>query len=229
MTRKIFSWIALVLCEAILIAAFIIFRGELPTNVMVLDIVIGSVILGILFIDVFRTWDDEYTARLGSMGIRWTVTIIYAIIAIGLMLTLKEKGFAAQLLSQGALLVVLLLGMAAALRTKEQVISVHLDEKVKVCERDSVKQAWQRLLDKMDEQNEFPGELRERTNTIVKNLRYLSPTNGSEALETDRQIVECAESLMRMVGNYRMNKEPVERTIAKAERLMQQRRKLYSN
>lgn len=229
MTRKILSWVALAICEAILIAAFILYRGEMPTGVMILDIAVSTVILGLIFVDVVRPWDDEHTAKLGSMGIRWTLTIIYAVLAVGLMIALREKDFSIQLLVQGGLIVILLLGLAAALRTREQIVGVHKEEMQKVGERDNVKKAWSVLLEKMDSQPDFPPELRERTNALLQDMRYLSPSNNPEALDTDRQLVERAAEIGRMVGDYRMNAEQAEQAIARCERMMQRRRTQYSN
>ena len=84
--------------------------------------------------------------------------------------------------------------------------------------RDSVKNAWRDLLEKMDLQPDFPVALRERTNTMVQDMRYLSPTNNPEALDTDRQWVEGAVEIGRMVGDYRMNAEQAEQDGTDANR-----------
>lgn len=229
MTRKILSWLSLVICEAIMIAAFIIFGGNMPTEVMILDIVVCTVILGLFFFDVLAQWDDEHTAQLGSMGVRWTVGIVYAILAVGVMVMLNSAPFRTQLLVQSAILVVLLLGLAAVSRTREQIVSVHKEETQKVGHRDDVKREWRDLLEKMDQQTELPKEIRERTNKLVQDMRYLAPTNNAEALDTDQELVEGARSIGRMIGDYRMNNEQLEQKLSHCERLMQRRRNQYSN
>ena len=229
MTRKILSWAALALCEAIMIAAFIIYRGDMPTEVVVLDIVVCSIIIGLFFVDIIRPWGDEFTAKLGAMGVRWTITSIYAILAVGLMIALRHNTFNLQLLVQGGLVVLLLIGFAAALLTREQIADVHKEEQQKVGNRDSVKKAWQDLLENMNLQSDFPVALRERANTMLQDMRYLSPTNNPEALDTDRQLVEGAAEIGRMLGDYRMNAEQAEQVLARCERLLQRRRTQYSN
>ncbi|MBO4752434.1 MAG: hypothetical protein J5526_06770 [Bacteroidales bacterium] len=228
MARKFLSWAILAICEAAMIAAFVIYRGEMETSVMVMDILICSIILGLFFIDIVRPWSDEHTAKIGSMGVRWTLTIVYAVLALGAMVLMRNKEFSLQIIIQGVLVAVLLLGLVAALRTKEQIVKVHEDEQQKVGNRDSVKQAWSMLLEKMEMQSDFPPELKERTVSLVEDMRYLSPTNGAEAMETDRMLIECAEEMSRMLGDYRLNAESAGQLMSKSERLLQRRRTQFS-
>ena len=211
-----------------MIAAFIIFRGSMSTEVLVLDIVVSTIILALFFIDVLRPWDDEHTSRMGSMGVRWTMTLLYAFVAVAAMVVLSSYSFTIQLLVHGVLLALLLLAMALVLRTKEQIVSVHKEEKAKLASRDDVKRAWNTLLEKMN-QVDTSAELRERTAAFVQNLRYLTPTNNPDAQETDRQLVEGAQSIGRMIGDFRMNADQAEQMLARCERLLQQRRTQYSN
>ena len=51
-TKKILSFIALLGGEAIIIAAFLLFRGSLATDILVLHIVVSSVIYGLLLLAV---------------------------------------------------------------------------------------------------------------------------------------------------------------------------------
>lgn len=229
MTRKILTWIILAICEALMIAAFIIYRGQTETSVLVMNILICSIILGLFFIDIVRPWGDEHTAKIGSMGVRWTVTIMYAVLALGVMVLLRNKDFSLQILIQGALLIILLLGLLAIFRTKEQITSVHIEEQKKVANRDNVKLAWAALLEKMEMQSDIPPALKERTSSLLEDMRFLSPTNGVEASQTDLQLVECADEISRLIGDCRLNSESVEQLITKSERLLQRRRSQYSN
>ena len=224
MARKILSWLALAICEAGMIAAFILFRGETPTNVTVLNITVSTVILGLLFIDLARPWNDEHTARLGSMGVRWTVTFLYAAAAIVAMTALHNHSFRLQLLVQGGLVALLLLGFVAVLATKERITAVHVDEKQKVADRDSAKRAWRDLLEKMDAQPGFPPEVRERTGRLVEELRYLTPTDNPEAQDADRQLEEGATQMGRLMGDMQLNAGTAEQTLAQCERLLKRRR-----
>jgi hypothetical protein len=142
---------------------------------------------------------------------------------------MRHSSFTTQLLVQGGLLALLLLGMAAALRTKEQIVNVYDEEKSKLNNRDDVKRAWRDLLEKVDQNGNIPSELRGRVDRMVQELRYLSPSNNTDAQTTDHQLVEGAETNGRMIGDYRMNNDQVEQKLAQSERLLQRRRTQYSN
>ena len=229
MARKILLWAALVLCEAVMIAAFILLCDGMRRDVMILDIAVSTVILGLLFIDILRPWGDENTAKLGSMGVRWTVTFIYIAASIGLMIALRDSGFTLQLLVQCGLVALLLLGMAGSIRTMEQIGEVRNEEHQMVDDRDTVVRAWTELLSMMDSKTDFPDDVRERTRTLVRDMRYLVPTNNPDAQNTDRQLKEGAESLMRTMGDYGVSKIQMEQILSQCERLMKLRRTQYSN
>ena len=122
----------------------------------------------------------------------------------------------------------LLIGIVAMLRTREQISNVYEAEREKVAERDDVKRAWRDLLEKMDMQPEFPSDVRERPNKLVQELRYLSPTNNPEAIETDQNLVEGAQSIGRMIFDYRLNSDQIAQRLSQCERLLQRRRTQYS-
>ena len=68
-TKKIVSFIVLLGGEAINIAAFILFRGSLAPDVLVLNIVVSSVIYGLFFLDILVPWinlNDKQGKKVGS-------------------------------------------------------------------------------------------------------------------------------------------------------------------
>ena len=89
-TKKILSYIALLGGEAIIIiAAFILFRGNLSDNILVLNIVVSSIIYGLFFVDILVPWinlGDKSQKKIGSLGVRWFFTWFYAITAIAVII-----------------------------------------------------------------------------------------------------------------------------------------------
>lgn len=229
MTRKILSWLALAICEVILIAAFVIFGDNMATEIMVLDIVVCSIIIGLFFIDILRPWGDEHTSRIGSMGMRWTFTIIYAVAAIALMLLLNPNNFTLQLLVQGGLVALLILGMSGVLSGQEQIVSVKDQEQVRLNGRDDVIRAWQSLLQKMEFDPATPAEIIEQVRTISQQLRYLSPSNNPQAAQLDNQLVMDAQSIAYMTGDYALNMNQIKQKLHDTAYTLQQRRTMYSN
>ena len=60
MIQKILSWVSLIACEAIMIAAFLIYGKELPTEVMILDMAVCTIIIGLFFVDIIYSWSDRF-------------------------------------------------------------------------------------------------------------------------------------------------------------------------
>lgn len=224
MARKVIAWIVYAICEAILITAFILFGSSLETNVLVLDIVVASLGLSLFFVDIFVPWNDERTMQLGSMGVRWTVSITYVVLSLAAMYVFRYHSFVMQLLVQGGLLALLLLGVAAVLRTREQISDVYVEEKSKLIARDSVKKAWQQAVFKMEGNADFPSELRERARRMLEEMRFLSPTSNPDIQDIDSQLVEIAESLGRKVTDFRLNRADAEDLLGRAERLLKVRK-----
>lgn len=229
MIQKILSWVSLIACEAIMIAAFLIYGKELPTEIMILDMAVCTIIIGLFFVDIICSWSDRFSARLGAMGIRWVVTFIFTISSISVMILLRQSEFSLQLLVQGGLIVLLTLGFIAVIFTKARITEVSSEEGRIVKDRDRVKQAWRDLLENIELQADLPIAIRERTDKILQDMRYLSPTNNTEAMNIDRQLIEGANEISHMLYNYQLNSEQLEKKLAQCERLLQRRRSQYSN
>ncbi|MDR2773672.1 MAG: hypothetical protein LBC19_02815, partial [Tannerella sp.] len=103
-TKNIFSWLLLLFGEAIIIAAFILFRGNTPDNIPVLNIAVGSLVYGLLFCNFRAPWidlKDKSQKETGAIGISWFAVWFYAIAAVGVMLAANlayELSFTVQLL-----------------------------------------------------------------------------------------------------------------------------------
>ncbi|MBR1798680.1 MAG: hypothetical protein IJ761_08240 [Bacteroidales bacterium] len=231
MARKIFSWVALVLLEAVLITSFIIFGSAMPTGVLVTDIVVSTIILALLFIDIMMPWhtaNDGATQHLGAMGVRWVVTIVYAVAAIAVMVLMQNYSFTTQLLVQGGLLAVMLLGMAGVFSSKEKIGQVYQQESTQLSDREQVRSAWHTTVEKLIDGQGMPEDVIERVKVVAEQLRYVSPSNSAQAKELDEQLIACAESLRRMSVDYELNKERVAAYIDKAMRLIEQRKSAFS-
>ena len=86
--KKILSFIALIAGVILLITGFIIWGVYLPTEVLILNIIVATIIYALLFVDVLLPWvqwSDPSQRSIGILGLRWTLTVIYAVVAILLM------------------------------------------------------------------------------------------------------------------------------------------------
>ncbi|MBQ8968591.1 MAG: hypothetical protein IJ064_02495 [Bacteroidaceae bacterium] len=128
--KNLLSVLALLIGESVIIGAFLLFGGlVLPTRVLVLDIIVSSVVYLLFVVDLLIPWislSDPAHRQVGSLGLRWTVNCLYALLAlctIGVGIYC-EWGFTLQLLIQVALLGVLAFGYLGVLSVQDKVADI---------------------------------------------------------------------------------------------------------
>jgi hypothetical protein len=85
------------------------------------------------------------------------------------------------------------------------------------------------LKDKINDTPELPDYFVKRVNTLEEGLRFLSPTDNSEAYELENEIVGAFNAIRIALNDYAMNKEQIDRNLNKCDRLYQNRKNVYSN
>jgi hypothetical protein len=234
-TKKILSFIALLGGEAIIIAAFILFRGSLSTDILVLNIVVSSIIYGLFFFDILVPWidlNDKPGKKTGSLGVRWLFTWLYAIVAITVMLAGNwafEWSFALQIIIHCVLVFLLLLGLVAAFHSGDKVNEVYQQETVNRSGILEMKTAMHNLKDKMNDLPDLPASFTNRINALEESLRFISPANSQEAYDLERSFANTINDIAFAITNYSMNEEAIEGNLKKIERIYQNRKSIYSN
>ena len=234
-TKKILSFIALLGGEAIIIAAFLLFRGSLATDILVLNIVVSSVIYGLLFLDILVPWinlNDKQGKKVGSLGVRWLFTWLYAIAAIAVMLVGNlacEWSFALQIIIHCVLLFFLILGLVASLHSGDKVQEVYQQETFNRNGINEMKTAIRDLKDKMNDLPNLPEYFIRKINTLEDSLRFISPTENAEAHGLEQQFIRVINDIAFAISNYSMNEEAIGSNLKKAERIYQIRKSIYSN
>jgi hypothetical protein len=234
-TKKILSWIALLGGEAIIIAAFILFRGSTTDNILVLNIVVSSIIYGLFFIDILVPWidlADKSQKKTGSLGLRWFFTWCYAVAAIVTMLACNQVfdcSLASQILIHCVLIFFLILGFAASLHSSDKVQQVYQQETLNRNGVLEMKRAITNLKDKISDLPELPANFTDRVNTLEENLRFVSPTENTEAHSLEQQFVKIINDISFALPNYFMNEEAIKNNLKKVERIYQNRKSIYSN
>jgi hypothetical protein len=234
-TKKLLSWIALLGGEAIIIAAFILFRGGLTDNILVLNIVVTSLIYGLFFVDILIPWidlGDKSQKKVGSLGLRWFFTWLYAIAAIAVMVVCNvvyECSFSLQIILHCGLIFFLILGFAASLHSSDKVKKVYQQETFNRNGILEMKKVVANLKDKMNDLSDLPGSFIGRINSLEENLRFISPANSSEAYDLEQQFIRIITDISFAVSDYSMNAEAIESNLKKVERIYQNRKSVYSN
>jgi hypothetical protein len=234
-TKKILSWISLLLGETLLIAAFILFRGNLATNILVLNIVISSFVYLSHFVDILVPWidfSDKSHKTVGSLGIRWFFSGLYAIAVIAVMIlgnVVYEWAFSLQIILHGILFSLLLLGFAAAFHSSVNVEKVYKQETANCNEINEMKTAMRNLKDRMYDLPDLPEYFATRIKYIEENIRFISPANIPEAYELERMFTKIVIDIAFAISDFSTNEEAIKNNIKKLERIFQKRKQVYSN
>lgn len=234
-TKKILSFIALLCGEAIIITAFILFRGSLATDILLLNIIVSSVIYGLFFLDILVPWidlNDKSGKKVGSLGAQWFFTGLYAITAIAVILIGNlafEWSFALQMIIHCVLLFFLILGLVTSLQSGDKVQEVYNQETFNRNGINEMKKAMRDLKDKMNDFPNLPGYFIRKINTLEDSLRFISPTENAEAHGLEQQFIRIINDIAFAIPNYSMNEEAIGSNLKKAERIYQNRKNIYSN
>ena len=233
-TRRKLSLIALVLGEILLIAAFLLLGTNLATNILILNIVVASLVYALFFIDVLFPWihlGKQQPIEVGSLGVRWFFTWIYAFAAIGVMLCANiffSWFFVLQFVIQATLIFLLILGMIAVLSAADRVGEVPISENSIRSGVSKMKRVMNNLKIQISTLPDLPENLVHRINSLNENLRYISPANTIEAREIENLFCQEANNMLIVISNYKYNTTTIENHLKKMEMLYQNRKSVYS-
>lgn len=234
-TKKILSWLLLLFGEAIIIAAFILFRGSSPNNIFVMNIVVSSLIYGLFYFNLRAPWIDfknKTQKQIGAIGISWVAMWFYIIAAIGFMLVANvafELTFSTQFLVHCGLLFFLFLWLLLSRHSADKVAEVYHEQTINRNGILEMKKAMVVLKDKMSETTDLPISFVQKVNSLEESLRFISPTENSEAHELENSFVKVIESIRFAIQNYSLNAEQIENNFKKCERIYQNRKNIHSN
>lgn len=233
--KNILSWLLLLFGEAIIIAVFILFRGNTPDDILVLNIVVGSLVYGLFFCNFRAPWinlQDKTQQQIGTIGISWFATWFYAIAAIGFMLAANiafELSFTTQLIVHCVLLFFLFLWLLLSRHSGDKVREVYQQETFNSNGISEMKKAMRQMKDKMNDLSGLPVSFTSRINALEEDLRFFSPANSQESHDLERQFVGIINDIAFAITNFSMNEAAIESNLKKIERIYQNRKTVYSN
>ncbi len=233
--KRILSIAAFLLGEAIIVAGFYLLGGGMPDGEFRLNLIVSTIIYCALFVDVLVPWissRDKSQKSVGSIGVRWIVTWIYAICAIAIMLIARyavEIPFKTQVIIHSALLLMLLLGFIAVLHSSDKVSETYSQEAR--CRRglDEMKKAAAALKDAALTSGGVPSGCMAAITELEESLRYISPSNAPEAYTLEVQFAEVVKRITYAVSDYPLNKEKIESDLKRAGQIYQSLKSIYSN
>ena len=233
--KRIFSLFLALFGEALLIFCFLHFGKNVQSEILTLNIIVSTIIYCLVFVDALIPWinlKDKSQKQIGSIGLRWFFTFFYLIIAIGVMIifnSVKPIHYTNQIIIHGILFFLLLLGLFMAFSSSDKVREVYFEEKQNRDRIDEMKKVTKELQLKLDAMNNIPIEIINRINELQENLRYLSPSNNSDALVLESKFVEEIRMLSNCFSDNPLNIEIVISNIKNCERTYKERKQIFSN
>ena len=202
-------------------------------DILILNMVVALIIYALFFIDILVPWinlRDSAQRRVGSLGLRWFVTGLYAFLAIATMTgcnTILSIAFATQLIIHCTLFFFLLLGMYGAFSASNKVQEIHEKSKSEQSGIAEMRKAMSRLKEKMFAVNDLPSGITARINKLDSELRYLSPSNNPEAYNLERSFIETLNEIA--LSDFSANEAGIENLLSKCERIYKNRLNIYSH
>ena len=241
--KIIFAILAAVIGEALIVTLNILFRGGLPDNVLVLNIIVCTlayICSGWWLIFKWDRSEDKAETWVGTLGVNlwgfgiYSVLSIIALFAMNLHATVDSFSdtypveFKYQLLVQGALFMFLILTRFFSHTVAGQVEKVHKKEQALVSGLDEMKAATRRLQDAAFLCETMDPSLRSMLDDIQLNIRYLSPVKSREAHEIEDDYVSKVNALITAFINYKMNEDSIAKQLGILKHLVDNRKKIYN-
>jgi glucose dehydrogenase len=233
-TKKIFSFLLLLAGEALIIASFLIFGKNMSSGILLLNIVVTTIIYALFFIDILFpmvNFGDKSHKAIGSLGLRWLITGLYAIIAFVAMIVFNygtPTAISTQLIVHSILLFLLLLGLFGAMSSAQKVEAVYVEEKQTRNGIEEMKKATKKVQLKLEQIKEIPRNIIDNVNDLQEDLRYLSPCDNPDAYEMEVDFSNQMKAVNDILFITPIDNEQIAKQIESCKRIYRERKQLYS-
>lgn len=228
-TKTILSYLAFFGGLALLISCLCIWRGETTAdNVFYLNLVVSCAAYSLFFGNLLLSRPSDNTDKSGSWGIKWFAIILYPIAAVAAIILLAPFAFLIQLMVHLGLGLLLLIVFVAVFGITAKVKSVATEQKATREGIQAMKRAISSVQDAILDNPDIPANFRHKVDEIEQALRYLSPSDSADAAELEDRFVETATDIQIGLSAFEMNRERLEISLQKLDRLQNQRKNTYS-
>ena len=231
---KILSWASFALGFALIICGWLLWGNREQTDVLVLNIVVSLVMYCLLFSDMFISWfvpGDKSQRRIGNLGLKWGVIWFYIIISILIIWISAANGwpFLVQLLLHGVALAILLAGFAFVSMSSKNIGAVQQQQDAVRSGVESMRREARALYNDAMDKGTISAELTKRMSALVDDMRFISPANSEEAYDLEKRFVENVSRARLLISSFTMNEEELAMELSKLERILRERKSVYSN
>jgi len=237
-SNKLFTILLLLFGEALIIIGFLYFAKNLELKILILNIAVTSIIYFVYFVyfsdKIIPIVDlkEKSHSSVGSLGIKWIFVTIYAILAIGAMLilnTINPLGFSGQIIVQGIILFILLLGIYFSVYASNKVHEVYNEEQQNRDRIEDMKKATNDVRLRMDQIVGMQSEVITRVKSLFDNMRFISPSNNNDAIDLETNYLNEIKAVYDCLFEIPINYEKIIERITKCEQIYYERKKVYSN
>ena len=231
MKRKVLAILAVLLGETLIVTLNVMFGKSLPTDTLVLNIVICSLIYAtfcsVFLIDFDRSEDNE-GGWVASLGINIIAICSYGGAALLALIIMNIFGvpFKYQLLVHGILLFGFIGMLFLASASSSQVGRVAAKEQQLVSGLDTMRSAARKLNDHAFLCKDMDPGLRAIVDDIQQNLRFLSPNGSFEARDIEEEFAQRVTDLLPAFRNYKMNEDSIAEQLSFLKHLIDNRKQI---
>jgi hypothetical protein len=203
--RKILPYLIIAVGECLIIWSFFQFGFHLEPNIFNLDLIICSVIYLLFFAHLLFPWvnfQDKAQKSIGSLGIRWVVTFMYACFAIIAMLYMHHQKvtFTSQLLLQSVFVFFLLIGLYGSVASSDKVGQIHQEEQKNRAQLDSLRKLAQLIKVQVESNSTIDKAVKAEFIQFEESLRFISPSNQSEAWDLESELISQLQNFKNQMG-----------------------------
>lgn len=239
MNKRIFFGIfSFIVVEILIITGFLHYWPENgDTTILILDILVSTAIWAALSVDFFKPWIDlnsEQPRQVGSLGIRWTATFLYAVAAVAVMyfggVTDGSTLISAfgQCGLQTVLFLLLISGMSWSFMAGDKVEEIARIEKGKLSGRASMKTALRKLSDELAINTDIPLYLKNEIASLEESMRYITPSSNIEAQELEVEFNDVVDNIRFALSNFEMNEDAIKKNLLRLNRILESRKNVMN-
>jgi hypothetical protein len=235
--RKFFAVFAALLGEVLIIALLLLFRGDLPNNILWLNGFVCTLAYITFVWILFVRWErsnDADDSWIGSLGINLVSLNVYSIVAIVLVLFMNYLPFISpvsikyQFLIHGILIFFLVLFQYFSYSAAEQVKNVGKSKQQQTEYLAEMKNVTQRLQDTAFVTEGVDQSIRNMIDGLLRDVCFVSPLRTDAAHEIEKSFVEKADDVIAAFNNYQANEATIAKQISLLKHILENRKKMYN-
>ena len=228
------SWLAFILGISVIIGIFSIVMKDIPQNLFTLHLSVSLLAYALFFVDILLlwvNWEDTSKSRIGSIGLRWFFTWMYAIFIITTIILCNyvyHIEFPIQLIIHGILGIFLILGISGALLASNKVSSIYKNEKTIQLGVIEMHHAMNELKDATYDFPNTPDIIKQKIEELEEELHYISPSNNPEASALEQKFIQIIHDAYLNINNHPENSTQILPSLNKAKHILKSRKSIYS-